>query len=125
MVGQLFDCLYCLNLWVALPFALRLGATRLQHLLLCPALSAGVIFFERGTDGAFTALTNDNQHKENSMSCCGSKRRQVFASAFAASGTAAAARRSYHIGQRGTSLSVDARDAPMLEMTPKLRRVST
>lgn len=91
------------------------------------------------------------------MSCCGSKRQQVVASAFATSGTVAAAAaspsvfhgpgppgvtfvydgvaglivigpatgRRYRFGERGARLTVDPKDTPLLEMTPKLRRVST
>lgn len=89
------------------------------------------------------------------MSCCGSKRQQVVASAFATSGTNASAApspsvshgpgpagvlfiydgvaglivtgrvtgRRYRFGERGARINVDPRDAPSLEMTPKLRRV--
>ena len=45
--GQLQDCFYCLSLWVALPFALLLGETLREQLLLWPALSTGAIFLER------------------------------------------------------------------------------
>ncbi len=64
MAGQLMDCFYCLSLWIALPFALLLGETWLQHLLLWPALSAGAILLERTTGGALTAPMADSQHEE-------------------------------------------------------------
>ena len=91
------------------------------------------------------------------MSCCGSKRQQLVASAYAASGTAVAAApspsvshgpgptgvtfvydgvtglivtgratgRRYRFAERGARLIVDPHDAPLLEMIPKLRRIST
>ncbi|MDL2355988.1 MAG: hypothetical protein QFF03_12095 [Pseudomonadota bacterium] len=45
--GRLMDCFYCLSLWIALPFALLLGAGWRDQLLLWPALSAGAILLER------------------------------------------------------------------------------
>lgn len=47
--GQLLDCFYCLSVWTAAPFALYLGETHAQRLLLWPALSAGAILLERIT----------------------------------------------------------------------------
>jgi hypothetical protein len=41
-----FDCFYCLSLWVALPVALLAGDGWLARLLLWPALSAGAIAVE-------------------------------------------------------------------------------
>jgi len=58
-VGQAMDCFHCLSLWIALPFALLLGANWLQQLLLWPALSAGAILLERATGGPAAALPND------------------------------------------------------------------
>ena len=43
----IFDCFYCLSLWVALPVALLTGDGWLIRLLLWPALSAGAIAVER------------------------------------------------------------------------------
>ena len=48
--GQLLDCFYCLSVWIAAPFAIYLGETYPQRLLLWPALSAGAILLERATD---------------------------------------------------------------------------
>jgi hypothetical protein len=47
--GSLFDCFYCLSLWIALPFALLVGETMPERLLLWPALSGGAILLERAT----------------------------------------------------------------------------
>ena len=47
--GDLLDCFYCLSLWIAVPFALALGAEWSDRLLLWPALSAGGILLERIT----------------------------------------------------------------------------
>lgn len=49
MLRQLFDCFYCLSLWVAAPFAFLLGDTWTERALLVPALSAGAILLERLT----------------------------------------------------------------------------
>jgi hypothetical protein len=43
---KLFDCFYCLSLWVSAPFAFVLGATWLGRTLLWPALSGGAIIIE-------------------------------------------------------------------------------
>jgi hypothetical protein len=64
MVGQLMDCFYCLSLWIALPFALLLGESWLEHLLLWPALSAGAILLERATGGALVEPITDNREEE-------------------------------------------------------------
>ena len=47
--GSLLDCFYCLSLWVAVPFALVLGPTWRQGILLWLALSGGAILLERAT----------------------------------------------------------------------------
>ena len=47
--GQMFDCFYCLSLWVAVPFAGGLGQTWVERLLLWPALSGGAILLHRAT----------------------------------------------------------------------------
>jgi hypothetical protein len=48
-LGDLLDCFYCLSLWIALPFALWLGPTWMERVLLWPALSGGAILLERST----------------------------------------------------------------------------
>ncbi len=48
--GKLLDCFYCLSLWIAAPFALFLGETLTEQLLLWPALSAGAMLLERVTN---------------------------------------------------------------------------
>ncbi len=48
--GQLLDCFYCLSVWTAAPFAIYLGESLSQKILLWPALSAGAILLERVTD---------------------------------------------------------------------------
>ena len=47
--GTLIDCFHCLSLWVALPFALGMGRTWPERLLLWPALSGAAILLERAT----------------------------------------------------------------------------
>ena len=47
VLGRMMDCFYCLSLWVSLPVALLVPATRLERLLWWPALSAGAILLER------------------------------------------------------------------------------
>jgi hypothetical protein len=46
-LANALDCFYCLSLWVALPFALLLGTTWLERLLLWLSFSAGSILLER------------------------------------------------------------------------------
>ena len=48
--GQLFDCFYCLSLWISAPFAILLGKGPGDWVLLWPALSAGAIMIERVTN---------------------------------------------------------------------------
>lgn len=50
--GELLDCFHCLSLWIALPFAIWLGNSFGQRLLLWLALSAGAIIMERILDSA-------------------------------------------------------------------------
>lgn len=45
--GKLLDCFYCVSLWVAAPLAYLLGESRMERLLLWPALSAGAILLQR------------------------------------------------------------------------------
>lgn len=49
ILGQLLDCFYCLSIWIAAPFAVLLGETWTERLLLIPALSAAAIVIERLT----------------------------------------------------------------------------
>ena len=55
--GRLLDCFYCLSLWLAVPFALLLGATGVERVLLWLAFSAGAILLERGTAGMESRAT--------------------------------------------------------------------
>jgi hypothetical protein len=50
MLRRLFDCLYCLSLWVAAPFAYVLGDRWTERALLIPAFSAAAILLERVTN---------------------------------------------------------------------------
>ena len=50
MLRSLFDCFYCLSLWVALAVVFAFGETWQTRLLLCPALSAAAILLERITN---------------------------------------------------------------------------
>jgi hypothetical protein len=47
--GRLFDCFYCLSVWVAVPIAIVLGDGWVERLLLIPALSGAAILAERAT----------------------------------------------------------------------------
>ena len=46
---RVFDCFYCMSLWIAAPLALLLGDTWLRTALLWPAISAVSIFVERAS----------------------------------------------------------------------------
>lgn len=48
--GSLLDCFYCLSVWVAVPFALLIGESWRERLILWPAYSAGAILLERLTN---------------------------------------------------------------------------
>lgn len=48
-VSTLFDCFYCVSLWVAIPFAWVVGTNLLEKALLWPALSAAAILLEHIT----------------------------------------------------------------------------
>ena len=48
--GGLLDCFYCLSLWVSVPVAVLVAASRAELPLLWLTLSAGAIFLERLTD---------------------------------------------------------------------------
>jgi hypothetical protein len=45
--GRALDCFYCLSIWIALPFAIGIGKTWGERVLLWPALSGGAILVER------------------------------------------------------------------------------
>lgn len=47
MWGSLLDCFYCLSVWIAVPFAVIVGASWRERLLLWPALSGAAILMER------------------------------------------------------------------------------
>jgi hypothetical protein len=60
----LFDCFYCLSLWVAVPPAVLLAGSILEGVGLWLALSAGAILLERATGGlreAPAAWREDNE----------------------------------------------------------------
>jgi hypothetical protein len=44
--SDLFDCFYCLSLWIALPAALAIGTGWLEKMLFWPSLSAGAILLQ-------------------------------------------------------------------------------
>ena len=47
LAGKAIECFDCLSLWVAIPFALALGASWLDRLLWWPALSGGAMVIYR------------------------------------------------------------------------------
>jgi len=66
--GSLFDCFYCLSLWIAMPPAYYLAGQWKERLLLWPALSGGAILLERITSsGAQTpaAVYSENEEEED------------------------------------------------------------
>jgi hypothetical protein len=50
LIGQLFDCFYCLSLWVAAPFAWWMQSQWRERILLWLALSAAAILVNRVVD---------------------------------------------------------------------------
>ncbi len=56
ILARLFDCFYCLSLWVAVPFAWLLGESPAERFLLWLALSGGAIVVERTTDSRRSAV---------------------------------------------------------------------
>jgi hypothetical protein len=48
-LGKMFDCFYCLSVWVAAPFAAAIGVDWRGRVLLWPALSGAAILLERAT----------------------------------------------------------------------------
>jgi hypothetical protein len=51
----MFECFYCLSLWVAFPFGWLLGESIAERFLLWLALSGGAIVVERLTDSRHIA----------------------------------------------------------------------
>jgi hypothetical protein len=49
MFGRLLDCPLCLSVWLAIPFAVALGTTAGERVLLWLGLSGGSVFLERLT----------------------------------------------------------------------------
>jgi len=47
LLGQMFDCFYCLSLWTSAPLAWVIGEHWKERLLLWPALSGAAILLER------------------------------------------------------------------------------
>jgi hypothetical protein len=62
--GKLLDCFYCLSVWMAVPFALLLGAGWQERGLLVLALSAGAIVLERLTVPAAAAYVEDQEVRD-------------------------------------------------------------
>jgi len=50
--GKVFECFYCLSLWVAAPIALLIAQGWRERAILWPALSGGAILIERFNAGA-------------------------------------------------------------------------
>ena len=63
--GNLLDCFNCLSLWVAAPFAVWLGTSTAEMLLLWPALSGAAILLERLT--ASKAPPSERYWKEEEL----------------------------------------------------------
>ena len=64
-LAELLDCFYCLSLWVAIPFALLLGSSWSEKLLLWPALSGAAILLERATSRESPIYSEDPPEQEN------------------------------------------------------------
>ena len=47
--GSLLDCFYCLSIWIALPFAIWLGTTWWEKILMWLALSGAAALLEQAT----------------------------------------------------------------------------
>jgi len=47
--GSLLDCFYCLSVWIALPFAIWLGITWWEKILMWLALSGAACLLEQST----------------------------------------------------------------------------
>jgi hypothetical protein len=67
--GDLLGCFYCLSLWVAVPFALLIGDTHLERVLLWPALSGAAILLERATaeTAAPAAYVEDKENSDGML----------------------------------------------------------
>jgi hypothetical protein len=66
--GQLLDCFYCLSIWTAAPFAVIIGDSWKERLLLWPALSAGAILLQCLTSrqqNAPPAVYYEDEEKED------------------------------------------------------------
>jgi hypothetical protein len=63
--GGLLDCFYCLSLWIAAPFALLLGQSWKERLLLWPALSGAAILLERATARSETPVSPPPYYAED------------------------------------------------------------
>jgi hypothetical protein len=61
VAGKLFDCFYCLSLWVAAPFAYLLGESWEERGLLLPALSGAAILVERLTAPPMPNYVEDSE----------------------------------------------------------------
>lgn len=61
VAGTLFDCFYCVSLWVAAPFAYLLGEGWEERALLVPALSAAAILLERLTTPPMPSYIEDSE----------------------------------------------------------------
>jgi hypothetical protein len=47
MLAELVNCIYCMSVWIAVPFAYSIGASWKERLMLWPALSGAAILLER------------------------------------------------------------------------------
>ena len=63
--GSLLDCSYCLSLWLAVPFALLLGAGWKERLLLWLALSVAACLLERATARPETPASTPTYYVED------------------------------------------------------------
>jgi hypothetical protein len=72
--GALLDCFHCLSLWVAAAFAVLLGESWKERLLLWPALSAGAIMLEGVSAKRPPTSRYKAGERELGMPCCGKKR---------------------------------------------------
>lgn len=60
----LFDCFYCLSLWIAAPAAILLGSDNFERLWLWPALSGSAILLHRATESKAEAPPASFQEDE-------------------------------------------------------------
>ena len=68
--GKLLDCFYCLSLWVALPFAIWIGESWKECVLLWLAFSGGAILLERcthSTGGVAPAIYYEDKEPDHVM----------------------------------------------------------